>query len=113
MRYICQLERDVCIITISGEFVVTKLEEFANFIDSFFTRKQFKAVIINFKLVEMVDSTGVGMIILLQRELKETQTKLVVTHLKNKFKDCFSAIQSNCPVVFYPTEEAALVSLKL
>lgn len=83
---------DILYARLSGELDEFNADNIRNSLDSLINMKRFKCMVLDFKLVSFMDSTGVGLILGRYNKLKKNGQSLLIKHPSNQvfkvFKTC-------------------------
>ena len=107
-----RIENEICIVSINGKLIQDKAREFRTYFTPFLEDTAFEAIVIDFKSVNHIDSTGLGVMMFLGKQLKGNQKKLALCRLNTLIDDAFKMTRLDSFFDIYPTLEKALMSFQ-
>lgn len=97
----------VFILHLAGEININSLTETRNKVDSF-KIEQYDKIVINLEKVSFFDSSGLGYLVVLIKQVKMNQGNIVFCAPNNLVKRLLSTIRIDKYVNIYETQEEAL-----
>lgn len=73
--------------------------------------QHFDAMVFNFEKVNFIDSSGLGLIVRVFKELRHQEQKMGVVNLSEKVRSVFEMTSLNMIVEIYKNEEEAIAAL--
>jgi len=101
----------VFILQLAGEININSLTETRNKVDSF-KLEQYDKIIINLEKVSFFDSSGLGYLVVLIKQVKMNQGNIVFCSPNNLVKRLLSTIRIDKYINIYDTQEEALDYVK-
>lgn len=68
-------------------------------------------IILNFKEVHFINSSGLGRLVLAAKKLKELNGALNIVHLSDDLKELFLFTRLDSKIPIFPTEDEAIASI--
>jgi anti-anti-sigma factor len=107
-----RIENGVCFIQFNGNFVISTASEIKKYVEVFSNDSNIQAIILNCARVNVLDSTGIGLIASILKSLKNRDAQLRISNLTQRNLDILKMIEFDRKVPLVETEEEALSSLK-
>jgi len=101
----------VFILQLAGEININSLTETRNKVDSY-RLEQYDKIIINLEKVSFFDSSGLGYLVVLIKQVKMNQGNIVFCSPNNLVKRLLSTIRIDKYVNIYDTQDEALTFLR-
>jgi stage II sporulation protein AA (anti-sigma F factor antagonist) len=101
----------IFVLQLAGEININSLTETRNKVDSF-KLDQYDRIIINLEKVSFFDSSGLGYLVVLIKQVKMNQGNIAFCSPNNLVQRLLSTIRIDKYVKIYETQEAALEYLK-
>ncbi|WGS64433.1 STAS domain-containing protein [Marinitoga aeolica] len=93
MKIIKVQRNKIYTVKIIGEFTLYDIHDFENEVKPLITKKDINTIIMDFRELITIDSTGIGQLISLQRKLKEMGKELVLINMNEKIKKLFALLK--------------------
>lgn len=93
MKIIKTQRNKIYTIKIIGEFTLYDIHDFENEIKPIVNKKDINTIIMDFRELITIDSTGIGQLISLQRKLKEIGKELVLINMNEKVEKLFTLLK--------------------
>ena len=106
-----RIEKDTCIFKFEDSFATEMVDQIRQYVDPFVKNNKIFNFIFNFKNVDHVDSTGIGVILELHETLQERQAQLIFCEINDYINDIFDVTNIDTLVTIRATEEEALSKL--
>ena len=106
------IENNLCVVSIDDDLVLERGSEVRLYVAPFLENEQIKGMVISCKGTHFIDSSGMGTIASIYRELQKRQAPLVLCQLTSQNQEAFALTGLDKLIRVYPTEEAALEALK-
>ena len=100
----------VFVLQLAGEININSLTETRNKVDSF-KIEQYDKIIINLERVSFFDSSGLGYLVVLIKQVKMNQGQIVFCAPNNLVKRLLSTIRIDKYVKIFDTQDEALASI--
>lgn len=101
-------ENNILIVHMNGELDHHSAEEVRNKIDDRIDRDEIKKLIMDFKGVTFMDSSGIGVVIGRYKKLNAKEGKVAITEAKNTVEKVFTLSGMNKIIDIYNTLDDAL-----
>ncbi|MBF0287700.1 MAG: STAS domain-containing protein [SAR324 cluster bacterium] len=105
-----QIKDKIGVFLINGILAENKLKQIRKYMDPFMENSDLEGIVVDFKNIEYVDSSGVGMLVAWYRDLKEQQKNLALFQVNKEINKMFKLVGINAMINIFPTEEEALRS---
>ena len=102
-----EIEKDAVVCAIEGEINITTSPELRKLFDKFI-RSNIKKVIIDFKNVSYIDSSGLATLIEMLQRLKKIEGSLKLVSMPQKIKNIFEITKLDKLFEIFETKEEAL-----
>jgi len=102
-----EMEKDAVVCAIEGEINITTSPELRKLFDKFI-RSNIKKVIIDFKNVSYIDSSGLATLIEMLQRLKKIEGSLKLVSMPQKIKNIFEITKLDKLFEIFETKEEAL-----
>lgn len=112
MKFAHQILNDKCIIQIHGNLVLDDTKSVRKYVNPFLTNKKILGIVLNFKNVNFIDSSGIGLIVSIFKVLQKRNLKLVLSHLNTKNLEIFQITRLDKVLIIAKTDEDALEMMK-
>lgn len=109
MLYPFRIENDVCIISLEGKLIESRIDQLEDFLSQL-PDKNVKGGILNLKNVDYMDSSGMGGIIFIQNFFKNQNLQLVLCEMNRSIEEIFDMASLDQIIKAYKTEPEALNS---
>ncbi len=111
MKFAHRIERDVCIITIDGNFILGDFSDGEVSLDDLLSDPAIRHVLINFEHVDYMDSTALGAMVSMLLTMQERRGKFALCNLNDRHVKTFESSHLGAMMSIYPNEEVALAKL--
>ncbi len=103
-----RLEKNVCIIDIYGKLTDNQLTEFNSYTSSLLDEMKPTVLLLNVKRLTIIDSPGLGSIILLNKHCLAKQIKFAICESNKKIQFILQSTHMDKLIKAYKTEKSAL-----
>lgn len=108
MQPVIEIRNQVAFIEIQTKaFHGNDVNEYQIFQEFLEEHSEVFGIVLSFKKVELVNSTGIGTVLGIFKELQEEGKKMVLCHLKPKVRFVFDVMDVSVIIKMVPTEEDA------
>ncbi|MBF0286503.1 MAG: STAS domain-containing protein [SAR324 cluster bacterium] len=108
-----RVEDDVGIIAIQGDFDTKSTRVLQQYIRTLLDSEQLKAIVLNLKRVERLDSSGIGMLMEQHKLLEKNNSLLLLSNCHPAYLEILQMMQWDQVLHLFQTEEDALASLSI
>ncbi|MBF0286930.1 MAG: STAS domain-containing protein [SAR324 cluster bacterium] len=104
----------ICIIDIEGEITgsAARNQRFSSYIKQQIEEEIFRAIVLDFRNVELIDSVGMGIIRLFHKIAKEQKTGFALYHLNQAVRSTLDFVGISVIVPVFETEEEVLAAFQ-
>ena len=106
------IKGDICIVTVNSNLDRNGAGDFKTDMNPLIENKTIKGIAINFSKVDVIDSFGIGKVLLMFKSLQKQGAKLAIYNMSHKINEIFKMTQLDKVLNLQRTEEEALSSLK-
>ena len=103
-----RIEKGVCIVTINGDITREEVDEVEDYVKPFLKDEAIQGLALNLAQVNILDSTGIGLVVTMLKSLRQREAKLALYHINEKNLAIFKMIQLDKILKLYQTEAEAL-----
>ncbi|MDH5560669.1 MAG: STAS domain-containing protein [Deltaproteobacteria bacterium] len=107
-----QIKNDVSLINIVGNIALEDTGDLREELRPIIDRPETKGIIFNFQKVQFIDSSGIGLIVSIYKNLKQKDKKMVLSNLSAKNREIFSLTRLDQILTIVENEEEGLRILK-
>lgn len=105
-----RIENDICIMYVEGQITHSSVDPIKKSIESVLEKQPCKGILINCRDAEHIDSSGLGLVVFIDRLARKQGIKLHFCELKKRLMDLFLMSGLHTRVEVFPTEAVALES---
>lgn len=106
-----KIENQVCAITITGNIALDGVKTTKSYLRQFLSNESVQAILIDFKKVDIIDSTGIGLIVSVFQFLQERDAHLFLYNFNKKNQETFHLTRLDKFLNIFPTEKEAYDAL--
>jgi len=103
-----KIKNEVCIVAINGNMAMDSIADIKHYIALILDDESLIGLIINFKNVRFIDSSGLGLIISTFKTLQQRDAKFAIFQLNESNTEIFKMTRLGIIVTIVETEEEAL-----
>lgn len=107
MNFSHKIEKGVCIVLIDGNIALDGTNEVKEYVRKLM-EEELNGLIINFKSVNFIDSSGIGLIVSIFKSLQKKQKKFALSDLSQKNKEIFSMTRLDKILMICESDEQAI-----
>ena len=105
-------EKGVCIVTVNGNMAFERVDELEAFFKPLLKDEATKGIALSLENVDLIDSTGIGLIVSMFKALQQRGARLVLYHVSEKKLEIFTMTNLDNMLPLYETEAEALASFE-
>ena len=102
-----RIENDICIIEIEGNIALEVTSEIRDELRPFVERSDIKGIVFNLAKVKFIDSSGIGLIVSIYKNLKQKDKKMALSNLNEKNREIFSLTRLDQILTIVDNEDEA------
>lgn len=107
-----RIDEGIFIAAIRGDFLLDEAKEFKSYIKPHLENNSLKGILINFKNVDVLDSSGIGLLVSIFRNSQKKGKLFGICDLNNENMEKLVFTQLNKVLTIYDIEENALKEMK-
>jgi len=107
------IENNMLVLHIEGNITQSSLNDLKTYLKPFLEDNAIQGVILNLEKVNLIDSSGIGLILTFHKQLCQRQAYLRLCHLSQKNREALRLTQLDRIFSIYPTVEEALQRVKV
>lgn len=107
-----RIENNICVISIKGHILHDGVETLRDYLDPWLKNEAIDVVLINLNKVEIIDSSGIAIIMTTMKTLQERKAKLILCNLVSQCQEILEVMGLDEVLNIFDTEEKALATLK-
>ena len=103
-----RLEGSICIVSLEGSLALGGTSKTKSYVMQLLETNKFKGVILNMDRVNLIDSSGMSLLIAIYKRLTENQCQFLMCHVSSKIEKIFKVTGLDGVLKFSPTEADSL-----
>ena len=104
-------ENNICILSIEGNIALDGVSDVKSYIKPFLDDQAVQGVVINFEKVNFIDSSGIGLIVSVFKNLQQRGAKLTLCQLSHKNQEIFNMTRLDKILKICESEEDAIADI--
>jgi len=106
-----RIEDNVCIFSIEGNIALDGVSDVKSYIKPFLSDEDIKGIVINFESVNFIDSSGIGLIVSVFKNLQQRKASLTLCQLSAKNKEIFNMTRLDKILNIFDSEQEAIENI--
>ena len=82
-------DNNICIVEPAGSIWLSESDKFLEYVESLLASSEVQGMVIDMKRVDAIDSSGIGVILTIQKLLAGREKKCVLCHLSERVHEVF------------------------
>ena len=103
-----KIEGKTCIITLLGNLALGNTVECGKYVEQFYENNDVNTILFNFNDVEIIDSSGFGLLIIILKKLEKQSKKLQLSNLNKNCYNSLTTLKLDKVVNIFDSQEDAL-----
>lgn len=104
-------KNDICVIEPVGTLFLDEVRKFKTYLDPYLNDYKIRAVVINLGKVDLIDSTGIGVLVSSFQILKARNATLALCQLNPRINEIAGRTGLGHMLNIYPTESEAITDI--
>ncbi|MBF0350665.1 MAG: STAS domain-containing protein [SAR324 cluster bacterium] len=106
-----RVEKNICILSVEGNIALDGVSDVKSYLKPFLDDDSIKGIVINFEGVNFIDSSGIGLIVSVFKNLQQRGAKLTLCKLSQKNQEIFNMTRLDKILSIHETEAQAISNI--
>lgn len=103
-----RLENSVCVVALDGQLKMAGVAALESYLRPFLDDRKIQGILLNFDKVDLIDSSGIGLMISIRKTLQSRQAELALCGLSDRLERMLSIVGITSIFSIFPNELEAL-----